>query len=476
MDEAYASLRAELDAELCSGGSFDMLRREVTIGGGLCGTFYFVDGMIKDEIMEKLMEYFITADGAECFYNVPYVEVEYTREVPRIVTAVLSGSAVLLAEGVGGFGAIIDARTYPVRSIGEPENDRVLRGARDGFCETIVFNTALIRRRIRDPRLTMRLQTIGGRTKTDIVLCYVSGEADARLVERLWARLEAIDTDGLAMGQEALAARLIGRAAWNPFPKVRYTERPDSAASALLEGSVLLICDNTPAVMILPVSLFDFLQEADDYCFPPLTGSYLRLVRLAASVLSVVLVPLWYMLVRYDTPVPAALGFIKSVTPAELPLFFQLLLTELAVDGLKLASLNTPDALSHSLGVVGGLILGDFAVTAGWFSPETILYAAFTAITSFTQRSYELGYALKFIRIGLITLGALLGWWGIALGGALTLLLLICNRSISGARGYLYPLIPFDGAALARLVFRLPPRGGRRQGRSRGKAICSRKR
>lgn len=459
MDKQYTAIISELDSALEPGKSFDVIKRVITVGGGAEGTMYFIDGFVKDEVTEKLMEYFISAESPEqSLHNIPYVEVEMSSDIDRLVLAVLSGATVFAVEGMGAECAIIDTRSYPVRSVKEPENDKVLRGARDGFTETLVFNTALIRRRIRDPRLNMKIKSVGRSTKTDIVICYLEGKADMKFVNRLEKKIETLEINGLAMAQETLAAQLVGRAAWNPFPKVRYTERPDAAASMVLEGSVLVICDNTPSVMVLPVSIFDFLQETDDYCFSPLVGTYLRIVRLIVTILAMFLIPVWYLLVDKNMALPGWLEFIRISEPAALPLLFQVLLAEFAVDGLKLASLNTPDMLSHSFSVVGGLILGDFAVSVGWFTPEVILYIAFVAIAGFSQTSYELGYAIKFVRVGLIILVAAFGVWGLAAGIVLVLLLLLCNRSISGERGYLYPLIPFNGKALARLFFRLSPR------------------
>ena len=349
---------------------------------------------------------------------------------------------------------IIDARTYPARETAEPENDRVMRGARDGFVETLIFNTALIRRRIRDVTLTMQYLTVGKSSKSDVVVAYMSDRADPKLVKHVTERLSSIKTDGLTMGHESLAECLIKTRWYNPFPKIRYTERPDTTAAHLLEGSVIVLLDNSPAAMILPTSIFTFLQETNDFYLPPLTGTYLRLVRHGVFWLTLFLTPLWFLGVVNPELVPPWLAFAFPEERGRVPVFLQLLLAEFVIDGLRMASMNTPDMLANSLSVVGGLILGEFAVEAGWLIPEVILYMAFVAIANFTQTSFELGYALKFMRILLLTLTAFFNVWGFGIGVALILILIATNRTVNGGHSYLYPLLPFSGRALLSLFVR----------------------
>ena len=370
----------------------------------------------------------------------------------------------MIGSRFGEWAVIIDSRSYPARDPSEPENDRVMRGARDGFVETLIFNTALIRRRIRDTSLTMEYLSIGSASKTDVVLCYMDGRAAPGYVSHLRERLDSIDTDSLTLGHESLAECLI-RTRWsNPFPKIRSTERPDAAAAQLLEGSVLILVDNSPEAMVLPTSIFDFVQETNDYYFPPLTATFIRVVRHTVCLLTLFLVPIWYMLLQYPGALPEWLRFIIPDDHGKIPILAQLLLVEFVVDGLKMASMNTPSMLSNSLSVVGGLILGDFAVDIGWLIPEVILYTAFVAIANFSQRSYELGYALKFMRIGLLILVALAGWVGFALGTVGIILLLMSNRTVNDGHSYLYPIIPFDAKACLAVFFRVKKKDVSRRG------------
>lgn len=414
--------------------------------------------------MQKLLLSFIGLKGlteaggtAQDFIDayVPYVEADVTDSIDTILMMVLSGATVALGSPFGSEAIILDMRTYPARDTQEPENDRVMRGARDGFVETLVFNTALIRRRIRDPRLTMAYHSVGSESRTDVVLCYLHGKADPKYVSYLSARLDAINTDALTMGHQSLAECLIKTRWYNPFPKIRCTERPDAAAASLLEGSVLILCDNSPEAMILPTTIFDFLQETGDYYFPPLTGCYVRILRHAIFWVTLFLTPLWYLLVQHPEWLPGWLTFIIPTEQARIPIFVQLLLTEFVIDGLKLASMNTPSMLSNSLSVVGGLILGDFAVDIGWLLPEVIVYMSFVAIANFTQPSIELGYAFKFLRLGLLILTGLFDVWGFTAGLVGCVVLLATNATVNRKRSYLYPLIPFNGRAMKRLFFRV---------------------
>ena len=330
-----------------------------------------------------------------------------------------------------------------------------MRGARDGFVETLISNTALIRRRIRDTSLIMAYISVGTKTKTDIALCYMDGVADPKYVDYLKEKLKNIDTGALALGHQSLTECLVKTRWYNPFPKIRNTERPDAAVAQILEGSVVILCDNSPEAMILPTSIFDFMQETNDFYYPPFTGSYLRIVRYLVFWSTLVLTPVWFLFVKNPTIVPDWLLFALPASRAKISIFVQLLLVEFFLDGLKLASMNTPNMLANSLSIVGGLILGDFAVDVGWLIPEVILYMAYVSIASFTQTSYELGYAFKFLRVIIIILTEIFNIVGFVIGIALTVILIATNKTVNRRRSYLYPLIPFNGRALLSLFVRL---------------------
>ena len=422
--------------------SFDIIRRDLMIGGK-ASVFYYIDGFVKDEAMLKIMDSFLSVteqnmsvDG-ECFIqeHVPYVEVDLAVDFDQVLRNVLSGAAALFIDGYEEC-IIIDCRTYPARSVDEPEKDKSLRGSRDGFVETIVFNTALIRRRIRDPHLIMEMTEAGQSSRTDIAVCYMSDRVDRELLDNLKQRINALQLDDLRMNQQSLAEALFKRKWFNPFPKFKYTERPDTAAACLLEGKVVILVDNAPSAMILPTSILDMTEEANDYYFPTLTGIYLKVTRTIITVATVFFTPLYLLFMQNPEWLPESLEFVAVQDTINIPLIFQFLLLEISIDGLRLAAMNTPTMLSTPLSVIAGIVMGEFSVQSGWFNSEVMLYMAFVAVANYTQPNFELGYALKFMRLMLLALTALFGLYGFIAGCILVLCFLIFNKTLSG-RNYL---------------------------------------
>lgn len=422
---------------------------------------YFVDGFLKDDIMQKLMQFFYSMkeedfpkDAHEMSkLSMPYVEVDLVEDWDTGIKNLLSGVVLLLIEGYDRV-ITIDCRTYPMRSVEEPEKDKVLRGSKDGFVETLVYNTALIRRRIRNPELCMEITSAGKSSKTDIVICYMNSRVDQEFLEEIRRRIQSIQVDALTMNQQSLAECIYRHRWYNPFPKFKFSERPDTAAAHILEGNIVILVDNSPSSMILPTSVFDIIEEADDYYFPPITGTYLRLSRFVITLMTLFLTPLFLLLTQNPQWVPEAFSFILIQDEVNVPIIWQLLILEFAVDGLKLAALNTPSMLSTPLSVITALVIGEFSVNSGWFNAETMLYMAFVALANYTQASYELGYALKFMRIITLILTGIFGLYGFIIGNIITVLSIACNKMISG-KSYIYPLIPFNGRELFKRLFRV---------------------
>lgn len=433
--------------------NFDIIHRVIRLGD-TDACMYLIDGFCKDELMQKILQYLMDLK-AEDFPKdahemskiaIPYVEVDLDDTWEKILGALLSGVFVLLLDGYEK-AVLIDARTYPTRGVEEPDKDKVLRGSKDGFVETVVFNTALIRRRIRSTDLHMEMLNAGENSRTDIVLCYMESRVDPKLLTQIRERIRSIQVDALAMNQESLAECLYQRKWYNPFPKFKYTERPDTAAAQVLEGNLVILVDNSPSAMILPTTIFDVVEEADDYYFPPVTGTYLRLTRFLIALLTYFVTPTYLLLMNHRMWIPENLEFIILKEDPNVPLILQFLLLELAIDGLRLAAVNTPNMLSTPLSVMAALVLGEFSVESGWFSSEVMLAMAFVAIANYTQANYELGYALKFMRILNLILTQLFGIWGYIAGLIIFALALLTNKTISG-QSYLYPLIPFDRAKM----------------------------
>ena len=422
--------------------SFDIIRREMEIGEK-ASVFYYIDGFIKDEAMLKIMDSFLSVseedmpEDAEGFIrkNVPYVEVDILEDFDQVIRNVLSGPAVLFINGYKECIAI-DCRTYPARSVDEPDKDRSLRGSRDGFVETIVFNTALMRRRIRDPHLVMEMTEAGQTSRTDIALCYMNDRVDPELLKNLKDRIESLQIDDLRMNQQSLAEALFKRKWFNPFPKFKFTERPDTAAACLLEGKVVILVDNSPSAMILPTSILDMIEEANDYYFPTVTAVYLKVTRALITIATVFFTPLYLLFMQNQDWLPEAFEFVAVRDTVNIPLIFQFLLLELSIDGLRLAAMNTPTMLSTPLSVIAGIVMGEFSVQSGWFNSEVMLYMAFVAVANYTQPNFELGYALKFMRLMLLVLTAVFDLYGFIIGCILVVCFLIFNKTLSG-RNYL---------------------------------------
>ena len=455
--------QAALDPLLGVGRSYDVISRDLSLGSRR-GRLYVIDGYGDDAVIERICS-FLLGQGARLAEEardmqefidrcVTFCEVDCENQVDNILTGAFLGKTVLLVDGFDHC-ALIDAKGYPCRAVSEPSDGKVLRGSHDGFTETLVQNTALLRRRIRDTNLTLESHKVGSRSKTDVVLAYLESKVDREELETLRRKLAAIDVNSTAMSQESIAEAMMAPQWYNPFPKVRYTERPDSATACVMEGNIVLLVDNSPSVMLLPTHFFDFMEEANDYYFPPLVGTYLRYLRIAVMLLSLFITPLWYLLVKDPSQAPEFLQFVAPEEEGSVPLLVQMLLLEFVVDLLKLASLNTPDALSNSFSMLGALILGEFAVQARWLVPEVLVYMAFVAIANFAQPSFELGYALKLMRMVILLLIAAFDVWGLIAGILLFVVLLATTKPILG-KGYLYPLYPFNGKALSRILLRHP--------------------
>ena len=442
--------------------NFDVVNTQF-ITSGRKAKLYFVDGFVDSETSERVMNFMMNSDcqidkniTAEEFAQktVSYIEIEISNDMDKIAKVVYAGAMVMIVDGFGT-GFLVKTRSYPKRSVEEPDNEKVLRGAHDGFVEAMLTNSALIRRRIRDRELIMETHTAGKRSKTDVVLCYLDNKVDKKSLDVIRKKIDSINVNTLNMSQESLAECLVRKQWFNPFPRVRYTERPDAASACIAEGSIVILVDNSPSATIIPTSFFEFLQDTNDYYFPPVVGTYLRLIRTLIFTLAMFLAPVWYLLIKNPGVIPPWLEFITVKEYYTVPILAQLLIIEVVIDALKMASLNTPNSLSNSFSVIGALVLGDLAVSAQLFSGEVVLIMAFVAIANFAQPSFELGYAFKLSRVFIIILTAIFNLWGFIAGVVIIALIIGFTKTVTGRR-YLYPLIPFDSKAISRLLIRHP--------------------
>lgn len=451
----------QMDSMLSINDNFDIIKRNLNIGDkNVC--IYYVDGFLKDGNMQDELKFMLlippekmgNVKTAQDFVTsfMTYPEITYEKEFEQIVIKVLSGNVAVFIDDIDEC-ILIDVREYPQRQIEEPDKDKVLRGAKDGFIETPIGNISLIRRRIRSPNLRVEYMSKGSVTNNDVVLCYMTDKVDQKTLKILKDKLNKIDVDSLVMGSQSLIEALVKKKWYNPFPKCKYTSRPDVAAANILEGRIILIVDNTPSAIILPTYFIDFFEEAEDYYFLPSTGTYLKITRIFIFLITLLITPLWMLAVSNIEALPQWLSFLKIQEMNSIPIFIQLLMLEFVINFIKAASINTPSMISSSIALIGTIILGDIAIVSKIIVPEVMLITAISTLGYYSQSSYELGYAIKYSRIFLIILVAMFGIYGL-IGGLVVILLLIgFNKTITN-QSYLYPLIPFNFHDFKRIFLR----------------------
>ncbi|HHU76917.1 MAG TPA: spore germination protein [Firmicutes bacterium] len=456
LDQNIEYLRRELGIDLC----FDILLREFMIGQKRA-LFLFLDGFANSSEIIHIMKSLFVAKREEIVPHtmqkivtlfLPYGEVSTVDNLEEAVQQFLSGPLIFFMDGEKE-ALIIDIRQYPARGPEEPDIEKITRGSRDGFVETLLFNATLIRRRVRDPKLRTEIFKIGKRSLSEVALVYIEDIANPHILEIIKDRFAAIDIDGLPMAEKSVE-EFITNTRWNPFPNVRYTERPDVAAAHLFEGHICIIVDTSPSVIIAPVTLFHHIQHAEEFRHNAIVGAYIRLVRLLGVFLSVFLIPLWLLLAEHQSMLPDFLKFIGPKEAAHVPLFVQFIMANIGLDLIRLASIHTPSPLATALGLVGALLIGDIAVKVGFFAPEILLYISIVAIGVFSTPSWELGLANRLTNLFLLILTGLFKLPGFLAG--LLILLIYLGRTRSFGVPYLYPLIPFNWHSLMDVLFRKP--------------------
>ncbi len=443
--------------------SFDVIAREIIIGArDAC--LIFIDGFIKDEIMIWILETLQSMKEDEFGKDVikqliktkiGYIEVEAIKDIKKIESLVLSGAVVLFVDGENE-AILIDVRQYPVRTPEEPDLEKVTRGSRDGLVETLIFNTALIRRRLRDPNLIFDIRSVGTRSRTDVVIAYIEGLVDEKLLSEVQDRITNIDIGALVMAEKTLEELIVKKRWYNPLPQVKFTERPDVVAAHLMEGHIAIIVDTSPSVMILPATLFHFTQHAEDYYQNITVGTYIRWIRFLGMLSAFILLPLWLLLVFNKQYLPEFLQFLGPRESTPIPLFIQFILLEFGLDLLRISSIHTPNALTTSLGIIGGLILSEFAVDVGLFVPETVLYMALAGIGTFATPSMEFSMAIRIFRLLLLILTGLFNIYGFITAIIIVFVITYSTGSFKYGKKYTWPLIPFEWKPLSNILFRKP--------------------
>ncbi|QDR80768.1 spore germination protein [Sporomusa termitida] len=443
------------------GETFDVVFREFRVGRKRAASFS-INGMTNDIVLSNVLEELTVYKQEELtintmeklfYHRTTHSQAKLIDNMNDAITSLLSGELLFFVDGASQV-LVLDARSYPVRAPAESNIEKVTRGSRDSFVETIVFNTALIRRRLRDPNLRFEIVKVGTRSQCDIAVCYIKDITNLDLVETVKKRINDINIDGIPMAEKAIEEYIVGGSKWNPLPMVRYTERPDVAAVHLLEGHVCLIVDTSPNIMILPTTFWHHVQHVEEYHQNVVVGSYLRLVRLAGVMLSLILPPLWLALVLNRQLLPESLAFLGPRDPGIIPLGLQFILAEFGIELVRMATVHVPTAQATSLGFIGAFMLGEFATKVGLFGNEIIFYTAVAAVGAFATPSMEFAMAMRLFRVSLIVLVMLFKLPGFACGVLAVFLLLLSSRSFGVP--YLWPALPFNFSAMKEVLFRLP--------------------
>lgn len=445
------------------GKSFDLVTRDLYFGQ--TKAFWIgINGFCKAELLQRvfsdLQNPSYTQDedirNLSCYVNskIGYIQTTLCDTWDVLLQNLLSGPSVLLVDGFDR-ALLLDARTYPVRSIAEPDTERVTRGSRDGFVETLLFNANLIRRRVRSPGLTFEITQIGTASRTDLALAYVSDLVSPSYLRKIQKALQKLDVSSLTMGSKSLEELLVKKSWLHPLPSIQSTERPDVACSYLLEGHLLLLVDNSPAVLILPCTIFQFTQSPEDYYKSPSVGSYFRFVRFFCILASLLLMPVFLLLGAWFPEVVQKYNLLSTSNSGPMELIFYILVVEFILDLFKNSTSLNSSRFSGSLSIVGGLLIGDVAVRLNWASLEVFFYAAVTLLASLSLSSMEFADGLRIYRIFLLITTACFGLWGF-LGGLFLVLLSAATTPTFGGLSYLWPLIPWNWQALKTLLFRFP--------------------
>ncbi|MDD4345509.1 MAG: spore germination protein [Desulfitobacteriaceae bacterium] len=450
-----------LNQQLGVPDSFDIVLREMSIGGKKVA-IYSVIGMVNNNVVSLILNALVDLERPELVINaleklekgrILNLQVSEEETMDKVLYFILSGPMAIFIDGQDK-AIIVDVRMYPARQPAEPDIERVTRGSRDGFTETLVINTALIRRRLRDPKLRMKLVQVGSRSKTDVCLAYIEDITNSGLVKEVMKGIQDIKIDGVPMAEKSVEEFILGSKFWNPYPRVRYTERPDVAAIHLLEGHVLVMVDTSPSIIIAPSTFWSHVQHAEEYRQEPVVGAYLRWIRFIGIFGSIFLLPVWLGAALNPQLLPDWLQFVGLNNPAKIGLLPQAIFAEIGVDLMRMAAIHTPIPLATALGLIATFMIGDIAIKVGMFTPEIVMYVAFSAVGIFATPSYELAQANRLARLFLVILTGLFNFWGLLVGTILLFMLLLQTKSFGVP--YLWPLIPLDIKALGTTLVRSP--------------------
>ncbi|MGE7985638.1 spore germination protein [Lysinibacillus fusiformis] len=461
-NKLFSSLEAAEDflmEQFGDGESFDVGIKHLFVKDlpVLCA---YISGLVDGEALTQLLssmlpdeDYEIDVEDEKEYFESYFNFHGRSEETERkaYLLAILSGQVTFITKS--GYCYVAELRNYPGRSPEEPDNEKVIRGSRDGFTEGISQNTALIRRRIRNSNLRFELHKISKIGQTDVAIAFMKDVANEDMLEKLRQRLDQINHDGLTMADKSLEEWLF-KQKFHPVPFVRYTERPDIAAAHLLEGHIAIMVDTSPSVILVPITIFHLLQHAEEYRQAPLVGTFVRFMRYFGAIMGLLLLPLWYVFATNESLLPDALSFLGTQEKSHVPLLLQILIADIGIEFLRMAAIHTPTPLSTAMGLVAGVIIGQIAIDVGLFSSEVVLYTAVAAILIFIIPSYELSISIKIFRLFLLIMVGIWGVNGLFIGIFLVFTYLCSLRPMQAP--YFWPLVPFFPMAMLRVLIRFP--------------------
>lgn len=377
--------------------------------------------MLDDSALGKMINHFweISPEDIQEFVrhnSLGIADVKKLENLDESIDAMLAGNAVFFIDGYDK-AMKISSKGYPSTGVMEAESEKVLRGSREGFSDSVKSNSALIRKRLRDTRLKVEEYKIGVRSHTLTQVLYMDDLVHEGLLEEVKERLEEFQIDGIL--DSGMLEQLTEDVWYSPFPQYQTTERPDRAVQEILKGKVVILCDNSPEALILPGNFSSFMESSEDWYHRFEMASFLRILRYLAVIMATVLPGLYLAVIRFHTQIlPSALilSFAEAREGVPFSSVVELIFLELAFELIREAGVRVPGSLGNAIGIVGGLVIGQAAVEANLVSPIVVMIVALTALGSMTVPNEEFAAAFRLVKYGFLILGGYLGIYGIVLG------------------------------------------------------------
>ena len=426
------------------GRNFDVVRKEFGVDKKV--VLYFLSSLASAQRVFELNYSIVNMNSGTFMSQLIPGSVEECCDINQAFIAISSGMSIVLYQNKM---YIVETREYPTRGVSEPDTEKTIRGSRDGFTENIITNMGLIRRRIRSRYFSCEITKIGDSSKTDIAICCLLDKVNIHVLESLKKQIKDLELDSLTMSDRALEEHLF-KQGLNPFPLVRYSERPDIIASQLLKGHIAIVVDTSSSAIILPTTIFEHTKHIEEYRQVSLVGNFIRIIRYIAILISIFLVPIWMLTLRNENFVSDI--FVKIDNHTNIPILLQIIFVELTIEILRIATIHTPNQLSSAMGLIATLILGQMGVEIGWFASEVLLFSSISTIGGFATPSYELSLANKIVKLFLIVMVGLFSGGGFIVGVYLFVMLLGSIKMFDVP--YLYPLYPFDLVELKKVIIR----------------------